>query len=154
MIETGEAAPDFALQDQSGREMRLSALRGGRVLLVFYAKDGTTGCDRELDDFNAALPAFAKAGVTVLAISPDSQPRHAAHAAKRGLELPLLADPDHAVIAAYGLWQQKKLYGREYMGVIRASVLVSAEGLVERVWKVSRIAGHAEAALAAVASGG
>lgn len=154
MIADGTLAPDFTLPDQNGTPVTLSALRGGRTLLVFYAKDGSEGCDRELAEFDALLPSFAAAGITVLAISPDTAERHAAHARRKSLGLTLLADPEAGAISAYGLWQKKQMFGRHYMGVVRATFLISQAGTVARGWKVRRVAGHAAAVLGAALKAG
>lgn len=129
-LSIGDPAPDFALPDQDGAEVRLSALRGAPVLLFFYPKDDTGGCTKQACGFRDEMPAFDAAGARVFGISPDGQASHRKFRDKNDLPYPLLVDEDHAVADAYGAWGVKKMYGREYEGIIRSHVLIDAEGRI------------------------
>ena len=148
MISEGTKAPDFALPDHEGRIHRLSDYAGRWVVLYFYPKDNTPGCSQEARDFNALLDRFEALGAAVLGVSKDTVESHRRFAAKLGLRFPLLADPETEVIRAYGAWGKKKLYGKEYEGTIRSTVLIDPEGRVARVWPKVRVKGHAEEVLA------
>ncbi len=136
LVAIGSKAPDFTLPDGSGKPVTLSALGGGPVVLYFYPKDDTSGCTAEACDFRDNLAAFRKLGCTVLGVSPDSVASHAKFTAKHALgKLTLLADEPGesgtpAVCAAYGVWQEKSMYGRAYMGVVRTTYLIAADGTV------------------------
>lgn len=129
-LSPGDPAPDFALPDQDGNEVRLSNLRGAPVLLFFYPKDNSSGCTKQACGFRDEMPAFQAAGARVFGISPDGQASHRRFRDEQGLPYPLLVDEDHAVSEAYGAWGIKKMYGREYEGVIRSHALIDAEGRV------------------------
>ncbi len=148
MISEGIKAPDFALPDQEGRTHRLSDYAGRWVVLYFYPKDNTPGCSQEARDFNALLDRFGALGAVVLDVSKDPVESHHRFAGKLGLRFPLLADPETEVIRAYGAWGEKKLYGKEYEGTTRSTVLIDPEGRVARVWPKVRVKGHAEEVLA------
>jgi len=138
MLQAGDAAPSFKLTANGGRSVDSDELKGRRYLLYFYPKDNTPGCTREACGFRDAMPAFDKLGVPVFGVSADKVPAHDRFALKHGLNFPLLADPDHELIEAYGVWVEKSLYGRKYFGVARSTFLVGPDGLVEKVWdKVS-----------------
>ena len=148
--EVGEVAPDFTLAATvDGGELRLAALRGAPAVIYFYPKDATPGCTTEACDFRDHFNGFAAEGVTVVGISPDSLASHERFRAKQGLNFPLASDPDHAVAQAYGVWQLKKLYGREYEGIVRTTFLVDANGRIARVWKRVKVKGHASEVLQA-----
>lgn len=138
MLKAGDAAPSFNLAANGGRSFDSASLKGSRYLLYFYPKDNTPGCTREACGFRDAMPGFDKLGVPVFGVSADKVPAHDRFALKHGLNFPLLADPDHELIEAYGVWVEKSLYGRKYFGVARSSFLVDADGKIEKVWdKVS-----------------
>ncbi|QGG57912.1 thioredoxin-dependent thiol peroxidase [Paenibacillus sp. B01] len=152
----GELAPDFTLA-ASGTdkpEASLSDFRGRKVILYFYPKNNTPGCTQESCDFRDAMPAFAGADAIVLGISPDSVKSHGNFRAKHGLTFPLLSDPDHAAAEAYGVWQLKKLYGREYMGIVRSTFLIDEEGRLVKEWRGVKVAGHAADVLQSLAQAG
>ena len=134
-IAVGMPAPDFTLPDAEGRPVTLSDLRGKRVVLYFYAKDHTSGCTRQACAFAGAYLAFRAKGVEVIGISKDSQASHARFAEKHSLPFLLLSDPELTAIRAYGVWQEKKLYGKTSMGVVRTTFLIDAEGRIERIMK-------------------
>ncbi len=149
----GEMAPEFTLPQDGGDDVTLSALRGSRVVVFFYPRDNTPGCTTEALEFTAAAPAFAQAGVTVLGVSKDSLKKHENFRAKHGLGVPLLSDADSDMCERYGVWGEKKNYGRTYMGITRTTVLIDAEGRIERVWEKVRVKGHVAEVLAAVQDG-
>jgi peroxiredoxin Q/BCP len=144
MVEEGSIAPDFTLPSDEGVEITLSALRGKQVVLYFYPKDDTPGCTIQACDFRDAQPRFDGADAVVLGVSADSVESHAKFREKFGLTFPLLADVDHAVCEAYGVWKEKKLYGRSSMGIERSTFLIDSEGVVERLWRKVKAEGHME----------
>ncbi|CAM3155304.1 Thioredoxin peroxidase [Sphingomonas antarctica] len=148
MVEVGEQAPDVALLLAGGTE-RLSALTGKPLVLYFYPKDDTPGCTREAQDFTGLAPEFAKAGVRIIGVSKDSAKRHAKFADKYELAVDLAADESGAVCEAFGVWVEKSLYGRQYMGIARATFLIGADGRIAQIWRKVKVAGHADAVLAA-----
>lgn len=143
-VEKGSPAPDFTLASDEGEEVTLSALRGRKVVLYFYPKDDTPGCTIQACDFRDALPRFDNVDAVVLGVSPDSVESHAKFRKKFGLNFPLLADVDHEVCEAYGVWKEKKLYGRTFMGVERSTFLIDEESVVEEVWRKVSPKGHTE----------
>ncbi len=145
----GSTAPDFALPVTGGGVVRLSDLRGRKIVLYFYPKDDTSGCTREAIDFNRLMPRFAACGTELIGLSPDSVASHDKFRTKYGLDLPLASDEEKQALAAYGVWVEKSMYGRRYMGVERTTVLIDAEGRVARVWRKVKVAGHAEEVLKA-----
>ena len=150
MLEVGDQAPDFTLPDQDGKEVSLSALAGVPVLVYFYPKDDTSGCTTQACGIRDQWAEFEEAGAVVLGVSPDPVDSHAAFAAKHDLPHRLLADPEKEVIQRYGAWGTKSMYGREYEGVIRSSVLVNADGKVAAVWPKIQPKKHADAVLGAI----
>ncbi len=144
MIEEGDRAPDFTLPADDGGEVTLSDLRGRRVVLYFYPKDDTPGCTKEACQFRDALPRFEEEEVAVLGVSPDPVASHRAFREKYDLTFPLLADEDHEVAEAYGVWKEKKMFGNTFWGVERGTFLIDAEGRVERAWRRVRPDGHAD----------
>ena len=146
----GARAPALKLQDQDGRTVQLSDYAGKRVVLYFYPKDDTPGCTTEACNFRDEHSALLAAGAVVLGVSPDDVKSHAKFATKYTLPFPLLADPGHAVADAYGAWGEKSLYGRKFMGIVRSTVLIGADGRVERVWPKVKVADHVAEVLAAL----
>ncbi len=147
MIEVGKTAPDFALPDEKGELHELSDYRGRWLVLYFYPKDNTPGCSTEAREFNELLGEFAKEGAVVIGVSKDPLKSHARFKEKLGLNFTLLSDEDAGVLRAYGAWGKKKLYGKEYEGTIRSTVLIDPEGQVAAVWPKVRAKGHAHEAL-------
>lgn len=145
----GDIAPDFELPTDGGGSVRLSDLRGRKVVLYFYPADDTTGCTTEAIDFSAALPEFDRAGTVVIGISPDSQASHDRFKAKHRLKVTLAADPERKVIERYGVWGEKMLYGRKSMGLIRSTFLVGKDGRIIKAWRNVRVKGHVPAVLEA-----
>ena len=150
----GQPAPDFTLPRDGGGSVSLADLRGRRVVLFFYPRDSTSGCTLEAQDFTALRPRFEAAGATVLGVSAGDVAAKETFAREAGLGIPLLADEGGDVLAAYGVWQEKSMYGKTFMGVVRTTVLIDPEGNVARVWTVSKVEGHAEEVLAAVEKAG
>lgn len=148
-LNEGIPAPDFTLPIDGGGSLTLSSLRGRKVVLYAYPQDDTTSCTNEALSFDALRDDFAAAGATVIGISPDSVKRHDKFKQKYGLKLTLVSDEEKTAIEAYGLWVEKQMYGRHYMGVERSTFLIDATGRIARVWAKVRVKGHAEAVLAA-----
>jgi peroxiredoxin Q/BCP len=146
-LEARDPAPPFTLPDQDGRPVSLSQFAGQPVVVYFYPADDTPGCTTEACAFNDNLTAFGKAGTTILGVSPDGDKKHQAFRAKYGLDFPLLSDPSHEVMAAYGAWGEKTLYGKKSVGVIRSTFLIDGEGVIVRAWYHVRAKGHAEKVL-------
>ncbi len=144
----GDLAPDFCLPDQNEEEVCLHHLRGQWVVLYFYPRDNTSGCTREAVDFTRHLDAFAAHNAVVLGVSPDSPRSHRNFAQKHHLRVRLLSDPEREVLTRYGVWQKKRLYGRESWGVVRTTFLIDPEGKIAWVWPRVKVQGHAEAVLA------
>jgi peroxiredoxin Q/BCP len=147
-IESGIPAPDFELPDDTGTARRLSDFRGQAVVLYFYPKDDTPGCTTEACNFRDDYSAYEKAGVVILGVSPDSVKSHAKFKQKFGLPFPLLADEGNKVCELYGVWGLKKFMGREYMGVLRTTFLVDANGQIVRVFENVKPAEHSAELLA------
>ena len=148
-LEAGNQAPDFDLPTDDGSGVGLAGLRGRTVVLYFYPKDDTPGCTNEAKDFSALKDQFDKAGAIVIGVSKDTVAKHAKFRAKYGLTIPLASDPEGKVIEAYESWVQKVLYGREYMGIDRATFLIDAKGVIRRIWRKVKVAGHAAEVLTA-----
>ena len=149
MVQDGDKAPSFALPTESGETLALSALEGKPFVLYFYPKDDTSGCTAEAKDFSALAPDFRKAGVQVIGVSPDSVESHKKFRNKHGLAVRLAADADKAVANAYGVWVEKSMYGRKYMGVERSTFLIDARGRIAKSWRKVKVPGHADEVLAA-----
>jgi thioredoxin-dependent peroxiredoxin len=151
-LREGAPAPAFELEASTGGTISLASLKGQTVVLYFYAKDNTAGCTLEARDFQAALPELDRLGATVVGVSRDSIRSHQRFAEKQGLTFPLLADPDNDMISRYGAWGKKTLYGREYEGVLRTTVVIDGEGHVAKVFPKVRVKGHAAEVLEVVRS--
>jgi peroxiredoxin Q/BCP len=149
MVEDGDKAPDFDLPTESEETLSLSSLKGKPVVLYFYPKDDTSGCTAEAKDFSRLAPDFRKAGVEVIGVSPDSVTSHQKFRKKYDLAIKLAADADKAVATAYGVWVEKSMYGRKYMGVERSTFLIDKQGRIARSWRKVKVPGHAEEVLAA-----
>jgi peroxiredoxin Q/BCP len=150
LIDEGKKAPSFSLNDQEGNTHRLADYAGRPVVLYFYPKDDTPGCTTEACAFRDNLPQFKKSKAAVLGVSILDQASKARFAAKHDLNFPLLADADHEVADKYGVWQQKSLYGRKFMGLARTTYLVGADGKIAKRWDNVKVKNHAEDVLAAV----
>jgi thioredoxin-dependent peroxiredoxin len=143
-LQPGDPAPDFALPDADGQEVKLGAYRGQRVILYAYPAAMTPGCTTEACDFRDNLTDLRDAGVAVLGVSPDTPDTLRAFRDAEGLTFPLLSDPDHEMLEAYGAWGEKKNYGRTYVGVIRSTFVLDARGRVERAFYNVRAKGHVD----------
>lgn len=145
-------APAFSLPSDTGDRVALKDFRGQHVVLYFYPKDDTETCTKEACEFRDGMPALTALDAVVLGVSPDSVKSHAKFRAKYALPFTLLSDPDHAVAEQYGVWQEKVLYGRTYMGIVRTTFIIDARGRLRRVFEKVKSAGHAEEVRAALAA--
>ena len=146
----GDKVPDIALETPEGAVLRPSDLLGRKLVLFFYPKDDTPGCTTENKDFTALAPQFEKAGIALLGISKDPPARHGKFIAKHALKAPLASDPvENGLADALGIWVEKNMYGRKYMGMERTTYLVDAQGCIARVWRKVKVKGHAEEVLKA-----
>lgn len=145
MLEIGVNAPDFCLPNQDGVEICLRDLLGKWIVLYFYPKDSTPGCTTEACDFSEASPEFSSKDAIILGVSADSVSSHQKFAGKHSLEITLLSDESKKMIEAYGVWQLKKNYGKEYMGIGRSTYIIDPEGKIAAVWKNVKVKAHAEA---------
>lgn len=143
----GDEAPDFRLPRNGGGDISLSDLKGKAVVLYFYPKDDTSGCTAEAIDFSALGAQFEAANTVVIGISPDSVKSHDKFAAKHSLTVMLAADEDKSALEAYGVWKEKSMYGKKYMGVERTTILISPDGKVAKIWSKVKVPGHAQAVL-------
>ena len=148
-LEPGKKAPAFDLPSDGEGRIKLSALKGQKVVLYFYPKDDTSGCTQEAIDFNGLRKQFEKAGTVILGVSPDPVKSHDKFKAMHGLEFDLISDESKKMLEAYGVWVEKSMYGRKYMGVERTTLLIGADGKVAQVWNKVKVPGHAEEVLAA-----
>ncbi len=150
MIEVGAKAPEFTLPRDGGGEVSLESLQGQAVVLYFYPKDDTPGCTKEAIAFTEHADAFGAANAVVLGISKDTVAKHDKFRDKHGLKVALLSDENSDVCERYGVWKEKNMYGRTYMGIERTTVLIDASGTIARIWPKVKVAGHAEDILEAV----
>jgi len=148
-LKPGDKAPPFKLETDSGGTVSLSGLKGRSFVLYFYPKDNTPGCTREAQGFSENLKKFERLGVEVVGISKDSVASHDRFKAKYDLKLVLASDPEVEAAKAFGVWGQKTLYGRKFMGMERATFLVDAKGVIREIWRKVKVPGHVEAVLAA-----
>ena len=149
MLKSGLPAPDFSLPRDGGTTVTLSQLKPGTVVLFFYPRDDTSGCTRESIAFTDLLPDFEAAGATVLGISKDSINKHERFRDKHNLKVVLLSDENSDVCERYGVWIEKQMYGRKFMGIERSTVLIDGAGVISRIWRKVKVDGHAEEVLAA-----
>ena len=145
----GDKAPGFSVETDTGGTVSLKDFAGKPLIVYFYPKDDTAGCTREAIEFSAEAEAFQKLGVAVLGVSPDGVAAHGKFRKKHALTVMLGADPERAMIEAFGVWVEKSMYGRTYMGVERSTFLIDGEGVVRRVWRKVRVPGHVAQALEA-----
>ncbi|OIO61156.1 MAG: thioredoxin-dependent thiol peroxidase [Alphaproteobacteria bacterium CG_4_10_14_0_2_um_filter_63_37] len=146
----GEAAPEFSLPNAAGQTVHLSDLRGQWVVLYFYPKDMTPGCTTEAQEFRDLKEALAAKNAVVLGASKDSVARHAKFQDKEGLNFCLISDADADLCERYGVWQEKKNYGKTYMGIVRSTFLIDPEGKIAKVWTKVKVKGHAQAVFEAI----
>lgn len=151
-IKVGDPAPAFTLPATGGAPISLDGMKGRKVVLYFYPKDDTTGCTKEAQEFNALKNEFTAAGVEIVGISPDGMKSHEKFKEKYGLDLTLASDEKKSMLQAYGVWVEKSMYGRSYMGVERTTVLVGSDGRIARIWSKVKVPGHAREVLEAARS--
>ncbi len=145
----GAPAPDFSLPADGGGTVSLKSLKGKKVALYFYPKADTPGCTKESMDFSRLKPLFAKANTEVIGVSADAVAAQDKFKAKHGLTIPLASDPDREMIEGYGVWVEKSMYGKKFMGIERATFLLDEDGVVRKVWRNVKVEGHAEEVLTA-----
>ena len=150
MPEVGEMAPDFTAATDAGEEIRLSSLRGRKVVLYFYPKDNTPGCTQEACDFRDRQAAFEAQNAVVLGVSTESAKSHLGFKSKHGLPFTLLANPDKELVGTYGVYREKQQYGRTYMGTVRTTFVIDESGKIAKVFDNVRVKGHADAVLEAI----
>ena len=151
-LNEGDAAPDFTMPASGDRTVSLSTLKGKPFVLYFYPKADTPGCTKEACAFQEALPQLGKLGITVIGVSKDKMKPIEKFAEKYGLKFPLASDAETQVAEAYGVWVEKSMYGRNYMGMERSTFLVDAAGIVAKIWPKVKVDGHAKAVTEAVAA--
>ncbi len=144
MLKVGDKAPEFCLPNQDDVEICLRDLKGKWVVLYFYPKDLTPGCTTEACDFTNELDEFEKLDAIVLGVSADSTKKHRSFIEKKNLKITLLSDEDHKVIEAFGAWQLKKMYGKEFMGIVRSTFIIDPEGIIKAVWPKVKVKGHVQ----------
>ncbi|WP_377299407.1 thioredoxin-dependent thiol peroxidase [Rhizobium sp. SGZ-381] len=149
-LTSGMPAPDFTLPRDGGGDITLSAFAGRPVVVYFYPKDDTSGCTTEALQFTALSAEFEKLGATVIGVSPDSAAKHDKFVKKHSLSVALAADEEQVAANAYGVWKQKSMYGKTYMGIERSTFLIAADGTIARVWPKVKVEGHAQEVLEAV----
>jgi len=149
-LKVGDIAPSFEAEDERGKKHALKDYRGKTVILYFYPKDNTSGCTQEACDFRDRQPQFSKKGAVVLGVSPDSVKSHEGFKTKYSLSFPLLADEDKSLCQAYGVWKEKSMYGRKYMGVERSTFLIGSDGKIKDIARKVKVPGHADEILGKV----
>ncbi len=149
-LKEGDPAPDFVLPDENGHKVKLSDFRGKRVILYFYPKDNTSGCTKEAIEFRDLHDDFLAKNAVILGISKDGQKSHQNFKAKYDLPFQLLSDESTEVQQAYGVWQEKSMYGRKYMGTVRSTFLIDENGMIRKIWPKVKVTGHASEVLKAL----
>lgn len=150
-LQAGQPAPAFELESDHAGTVSLDSLKGKKVVLYFYPRDSTPGCTTQARDFTAHLADFKAKNAVVLGVSKDSIASHERFRNRNDLEVILLSDPEAEVARAYGVWKEKKLYGRSFVGMVRSTFLIDEEGVISRIWPKVRVKGHVEEVLAALA---
>ena len=149
-IKEGDQAPDISLKTDSGEQFELSALRGKNVVLYFYPKADTPGCTKEACEFRDTSKKFSKANTVIVGVSPDAEKAQSRFKDKFDLPFTLLADTDHQTAEAYGVWKEKSMYGKKYMGIERTTFVIDPQGKVKKIFPKVKVEGHAEEVLAAI----
>jgi peroxiredoxin Q/BCP len=149
-LKEGAKAPTFNLPSSTGKKIALKDLKGKKVVLYFYPKDSTPGCTTEACNFRDDIKEYEKRGAVVLGVSADSVASHEKFIAKQNLSFPLLSDEDHAVCEKYGVWQEKSLYGKKFMGIVRSTFLIDEEGRIARIYPKVKVANHSQEILKAL----
>ncbi len=150
MLTKGDRAPDFTAEADGGETVTLHALRGSKVVLYFYPKDNTPGCTTEACEFRDAQAQFEERNAVILGVSPDGVGSHDRFKAKHGLPFRLISDPDHEIAEAYGVWREKSMYGRRYMGIVRSTFVIDEQGTIQAAYDKVRVRGHVDSVLASV----
>jgi len=150
MLEIGKKVPDFSLQNQDGKKISLKDFIGRKVVLYFYPKDDTSGCTKEACSFSDNLPKFSKVDTVILGVSPDSVKSHKKFSEKYKLKFDLLADEEKKVVEKYGVWKEKSMYGRKYMGVKRTTFIIDERGKIKTIFNKVKVDGHDKEVLAAL----
>ncbi len=150
MLAKGAKAPDFTAERDGGNSVRLSDLRGRRVVLYFYPKDNTPGCTTEACSFRDRQVDFETRSVVILGVSPDSVASHERFKAKYGIPFQLVSDPDHSIAEAYGVWREKSMFGKRYMGIVRSTFVIDEQGMIESVFDNVKVPGHVDSVLASL----
>ena len=145
----GDAFPDFTMETPDGGTLTKADLAGKKAVIFFYPKDNTPGCTTEAKDFSALKPEFDKAGAALLGVSKDSAKKHQNFIAKHDLAVTLLSDENHDMLNAYGVWVEKSMYGKKFMGIERATFLIDENGKIADIWRKVKVKGHVDAVLAA-----
>ncbi|MBT7279192.1 MAG: thioredoxin-dependent thiol peroxidase [Rhodobiaceae bacterium] len=149
-LKIGDRAPDFSLPASGDQTLSLADFKGRKLVLYFYPKDNTPGCTTQAIDFTAAAKAFEAANTAVVGVSADSLKKHDNFITKHQLAIPLISDEDHVALNAYGVWVEKSMYGKKFMGIERATYLISEDGNIAAIWRKVKVKGHIEAVLEAV----
>lgn len=149
-LSVGQVAPDFKLATDTGEVLKLSSLRGQKVVLYFYPKDQTPGCTQEACDFRDSLKRIQSKGAVVLGLSADSPESHRRFKEKQGLNFTLVSDPEKKALQAYGVWQEKSLYGRKFLGIVRTTYIIDEKGRIAAVFPKVKVKGHVDEILAAL----
>ena len=147
MLRVGDKAPAFTAPADGGGKIKLKDLRGKKVVLYFYPKDNTPGCTTEACDFRDNIALFAKQGAAVLGVSPDSVASHDRFKSKFDLPFPLISDPEHGIAESYGVWQEKSLYGRKFMGIVRSTFVIDDKGKIAEIYSKVRVKDHVSSLL-------
>jgi peroxiredoxin Q/BCP len=150
MLKEGDKAPDFTAKDDQGNTVSLKGFRGKKVVLYFYPKDNTSGCTKEACDFRDNFARIKRKDAIVLGVSPDSEKSHEKFKSKFDLTFPLLADEDKTLVNAYGVWKEKSMYGRKYMGVERTTFIIDEKGKIAKIFPKVKVNGHVDAVLEAL----
>lgn len=152
-LKPGDRAPAFAMPTDDGNTVSLKDFKGKKLVLYFYPKDDTSGCTKEALAFTELKPQFEKAGAAILGVSKDPVAKHRKFKEKHGLDIALASDENGEMVEKYGVWVEKSMYGRKYMGIERATFLIDEGGVIREIWRKVRVPGHAEAVLAALRDG-
>jgi peroxiredoxin Q/BCP len=150
MLKVGDKAPDFSGVDENGNKISLKDFKGKKVVLYFYPKDNTTGCTAEACDFRDSYSRIKRKGVVLLGVSPDSEKSHQNFKEKYDLPFPLIADTDKTIANAYDVWQEKSMYGRKYMGIVRSTFVIDEKGKIMAVFPKVKVTGHVDQVLEAL----
>jgi len=142
MVEVGKPAPSFSTLDQQGKKVTLSSLKGSPVVLYFYPKDDTSGCTKEACAFRDAFAEYEKAGAKIVGVSPDSVESHVKFIGKHSLPFTLLADTDKKLAESYGVWKEKSMYGRKFMGIERTTFVIDGDGVISHIFPKVKVGGH------------